>query len=319
MGKQNKQDQSAQKEMNDYEKNRLLRIKENQARLKDLGVKSIANSLTSLVESQKPKKKQVKPTYIGARDSDYIPDLGDDNDGDYHEVAKSVQVSKKQHRPQYIAPMSMNRLANLTRQRRVIAPNVSNKYPLVSNATKEKQSRSKTSMGDLILRNKGPQREREVFKQNAEKHNCIISGAKRQLALVDEDEDDEISQADMEQFGLKDNVNEGRLAQCEEDDVDQNDDHEDMDHLKYANIENEIEVDDSDDDLGNEDDVLFEEQLENMMCPMMLKLGFLGQLEICIRYTNVGSRKNTSINLRTIKQDGRIDMNAFLKKSSQNY
>lgn len=92
-----------------------------------------------------------------------------------------------------------------------------------------------------------------------------------------------------------------------------------MDHLKYANIENEIEVDDSDDDLGNEDDVLFEEQLENMMCPMMLKLGFLGQLEICIRYTNVGSRKNTSINLRTIKQDGRIDLNAFLKKSSQNY
>ncbi|CAI9279915.1 unnamed protein product [Lactuca saligna] len=257
-GKKNKQDQSAQKEMNDYEKNRLLRIKENQARLKDLGVKSIANSLTSLVESQKPKKKQVKPTYIGARDSDYIPDLGDDIDGDYHEVARSVQ----QHRPQYIAPMSMNRLANLTRQRRVIAPNVSNKYPLVSNATKEKQSRSKTSMGDLILRNKGPQREREVFKQNAEKHNCIISGATRQLALVDEDEDDEISQADMEQFGLKDNVNEGRLAQCEEDDVDQNDDHEDMDHLNYANIENEIEVDDSDDDLGNEDDVLFEEQLE---------------------------------------------------------
>ncbi|XP_052622717.1 uncharacterized protein LOC128128001 [Lactuca sativa] len=35
-----------------------------------------------------------------------------------------------------------------------------------------------------------------------------------------------------------------------------------MDHLKYANIENEIEVDDSDDDLGNVDDVLFEEQLE---------------------------------------------------------
>ncbi|CAH1428093.1 unnamed protein product [Lactuca virosa] len=262
MGKQNKQDQSAQKEMNDYEKIRHLRIQENQARLKDLGVKSIANSLTSLVESQKPKKKQVKPMSTSARDSDYIPDLGDDNDGDYHEVARSVEVSKKQHRPQYIAPMSMNRLANLTRQRRVIAPNVLNKYPLASNAAKEKQSRSKTSMGDLILRNKGPQRGREVFKQNAENHNCIRSGPKRQLALVDEDEDDEISQADMEQFGLKDDVNKGRIVQCEEDDVDQNDDYEDMDHLTYANIENEIEVDDNDEDLGNENDVLFEEQLE---------------------------------------------------------
>ncbi|CAH1421292.1 unnamed protein product [Lactuca virosa] len=254
MGKQNKQDQSAQKEMNDYEKIRLLRIQENQARLKDLGVKSIANSLTSLVESQKPKKKQVKPTSTSARDSDYIPDVGDDNDGDYQEVARSVEVSKKQHRPQYIAPMSMNRLANLTSQRRVIAPNVLNKYPLASNATKEKQSRSKTSMGDLILRNKGPQRGRDVFKQNAEKHNCIRSGPKRELALVDEDEDDEISQADMEQFGLKDDVNKGRIVQCEEDDVDQNDDYEDMDHMTYANIENEIEVDDSDEDLGNEDD-----------------------------------------------------------------
>ncbi|CAH1454492.1 unnamed protein product [Lactuca virosa] len=109
---------------------------------------------------------------------------------------------------------------------------------------------------------KYPKRGREVFKQNAEKHNCIISGPKRQLALVDEDEDDEISQADMEQFVLKDDVNEGGIVQCEEDDVDQNDDYEDMEHLKYANIENEIEVDDSEDDLGNEDDVLFEEQLE---------------------------------------------------------
>ncbi|CAH1450073.1 unnamed protein product [Lactuca virosa] len=35
-----------------------------------------------------------------------------------------------------------------------------------------------------------------------------------------------------------------------------------MDHLTYANIENEIVVDDIDDDLGNEDAVLFEEQLE---------------------------------------------------------
>ncbi|CAH1412402.1 unnamed protein product [Lactuca virosa] len=92
------------------------------------------------------------------------------------------------------------RIANLTRQRRVIALNVSNKYPLVSNVTKEKQARAKTSMGDLILRNKGPQRRRDVFKQNTEKHNCIKSGAKRQLALVDEDEDDEISQDPNKEF-----------------------------------------------------------------------------------------------------------------------
>ncbi|KAL4567182.1 hypothetical protein LXL04_022757 [Taraxacum kok-saghyz] len=60
MGKQDKQYKGAQREMNDYENNRLSRIQENQARLRDLGVKSIENSLTSLVESQNPKKKKVK-------------------------------------------------------------------------------------------------------------------------------------------------------------------------------------------------------------------------------------------------------------------
>ncbi|CAH1450071.1 unnamed protein product [Lactuca virosa] len=114
--------------------------------------------------NEKPKKKQVKPTYTGARDSDYIPDLCDGNDGDYHKVSRNVEVSKKQHRPEYIAPMSMNRLANFTRQRRAIAPN---------------------------------------------------NGGKRQLALVDEDENDEISESDMEKSGLKDDVNEGRIVQCE--------------------------------------------------------------------------------------------------------
>ncbi|KAL6584466.1 hypothetical protein OROMI_003755 [Orobanche minor] len=257
MGKQNKQDQSAQREMNDYEKNRILRIQENQAKLRDLGVRSIGNSLSSLVESQKTKKKKVKPMYTSARDSDYIPDLGDDGDGDYQEVATGVKVSKKQHRRQYIAPMSMNRLATLGKQRRVIAPNVLNKFSLDSNATKENQSKAKITMRELISSNKGPQRQREVLKQNVTKPNCIRSGAKRQLVLVDEDddEDDDISQdvlgADMEQYGSKDDVNEGGIVQSE-----------DMDHVTFANIENEIEVDDSDDNLENEDDVLFQEQLE---------------------------------------------------------
>ena len=95
MGKQDKQYKGAQREMNDYEKNRLSRIQENQAKLRDLGVKSIANSLTSLVESQNPKKKKVKTKYTSARDSDYNSSLGDDGDRDYQEVATNAEVSKK--------------------------------------------------------------------------------------------------------------------------------------------------------------------------------------------------------------------------------
>ncbi|KAL4575690.1 hypothetical protein LXL04_011774 [Taraxacum kok-saghyz] len=146
MGKQDKQYKGAQREMNDYEKNRLSRIQENQARLRDLGVKSIANSLTSLVESQNPKKKKVKTKYTSAsaaRDSDYNPGL----DG----------------------------------------------LP-----------------------------------------------------------------ADIEQYGFQDNVNEVGIVRYE-DNVDPNDEFEDMDHVTF---ENEMEMDDSDDDLESDDDILFEEQLE---------------------------------------------------------
>ncbi|KAI3754181.1 hypothetical protein L1987_53959 [Smallanthus sonchifolius] len=91
--------------------------------------------------------------------------MGDDSEGDYQEVATTVQVSKKQHRPRYIAPMSMNRLANLAKQNRVIAPKVSHKFQLDSNATKENHT-----VGDLILRKKCPQRQMEASKQNYEIH-----------------------------------------------------------------------------------------------------------------------------------------------------
>ena len=60
MGNKGKQDQSAQRHMNDYERNKMIRVQENQERLWELGVINIAKSLTSLVESQKTKKKKGK-------------------------------------------------------------------------------------------------------------------------------------------------------------------------------------------------------------------------------------------------------------------
>ena len=55
---------------NDYEMSRRTRIQENQQRLKALGVKSIAKSLTSLVQSDNTKKKKKKPTDTGEKDAD---------------------------------------------------------------------------------------------------------------------------------------------------------------------------------------------------------------------------------------------------------
>lgn len=49
------------------------------------------------------------------------------------------------------------------------------------------------------------------------------------------------------------------------------------------------------------------------MCQRMLKIGCYNQLELVGGYTNVGSRINTSINIRLTKVDGRIDLKIFQK------
>ena len=66
------QRQVSTRNMNDYEMSRRSRIQENQQRLQALGVKNIANSLTSLVESDKTKKKKKKPTDTSEKDVDYM-------------------------------------------------------------------------------------------------------------------------------------------------------------------------------------------------------------------------------------------------------
>ena len=44
MGNKSKQDQGETTRMTDYEKSKLLRVQENQERLRELGIKKIANS-----------------------------------------------------------------------------------------------------------------------------------------------------------------------------------------------------------------------------------------------------------------------------------
>lgn len=66
--------------MNDYEKAKLLRVQENQERLKLLGVKNIVNSLPSLVQSKKTKKRKDKTTFNNENDVNYMSDHGGDGD-----------------------------------------------------------------------------------------------------------------------------------------------------------------------------------------------------------------------------------------------
>ncbi|KAI3805289.1 hypothetical protein L1987_27521 [Smallanthus sonchifolius] len=150
MANKSKQNQSIQRQVNDYETSRLLRVQENRKKMQDLGLKRIANSLTSLVDSQEMRNKKVKPTYINnTRDEEFMPDNDDNSQEDNQEVETSVEVSKK-HRPRYIAPLSMNRIVNLAKKNRMTAPNASQKLQLDSNAKENNQCRSTISTGELI-------------------------------------------------------------------------------------------------------------------------------------------------------------------------
>ncbi|KAK1427601.1 hypothetical protein QVD17_16289 [Tagetes erecta] len=127
-----------------------------------MGVTNIVNSLTSLVESQKMKKKIVKQNTHN-NDVDFIPNPNDDSEEDCQQVARGGVVSNKQRSRQYISPMSSNRVANLNRLRRVVAPNVLKKGPSTS------------------LK---PTRQRPIGTLSNE------GGAKRSMPLVDEDDDE---------------------------------------------------------------------------------------------------------------------------------
>ncbi|KAI7745838.1 hypothetical protein M8C21_009052 [Ambrosia artemisiifolia] len=204
MANKNKKTKSSNEEDNEYVKIRELRIQEKQRKLSDLGVKSIVNSL---------KKKQVKQN-THARDVDFIPDLSDNSEEDYQQVDRSVVISKKQHRRQYISPMSMNRIANLMKIRRVVPPNVFEKVSSTSIVTKTSK-RPSITMDEISKGNKG--------------------GAKRSMALVDEEDDehDEIFQ-------------EGNRVDMEVNDVDQDDEYENMDDVIYTNNRHEIKMADHD-------------------------------------------------------------------------
>ncbi|KAJ0579774.1 putative transposase, Ptta/En/Spm, plant [Helianthus annuus] len=115
-------------------------------------------------------------------------------------------------------------------------------------------------MGELISSKKGT-RQREVSKQNLEKPSCIKRGSKKHLVLVDEDddEDNDISQVDMEPAaGWEDDGNEGYSLRSQGY-ADQDDAYDDMD----ANNHNEIQGADSHDDSEGEDDALVQDQLQS--------------------------------------------------------
>ncbi|KAI7726493.1 hypothetical protein M8C21_015315 [Ambrosia artemisiifolia] len=196
----NKKNKSLRSEGNAYETSRELRIRENQKKLQELGIKNIVNSFTK-------KKKTVKQNNH-AGDIDYIPDPGDDSEEDVQQVARNIA----QHRSKYIPPMSMNRVANLRNLRRVVAPNVTQQDPSISNGTKPIQQQPTITMSGIIDGDK--------------------IGTKRRMVLVDEDDDED------------NDISQGNIVDMEVDGVNQNDEYEDMVDRIHTNDQYELRMTD---------------------------------------------------------------------------
>lgn len=67
-----------------------------------------------------------KPMVSNDRDVEYTLDFGGDTEEEYEEdVSRSLVIKLQQHRPQYIAHMSISTYANSTKYSRVSAPSLS--------------------------------------------------------------------------------------------------------------------------------------------------------------------------------------------------
>ncbi|XP_021733433.1 uncharacterized protein LOC110700232 [Chenopodium quinoa] len=102
---------------NEYEIQRLRTIEANKTRMKTLGIKRIAASLTSLVDSSKVKKSKEKCNASLEKDSDYVPD--ENEEVEYEKETHNVTSNKKvkinenkegDRRSNLIPPMSIARL-----------------------------------------------------------------------------------------------------------------------------------------------------------------------------------------------------------------
>uniref|UniRef100_A0A251TWC1 Uncharacterized protein n=1 Tax=Helianthus annuus TaxID=4232 RepID=A0A251TWC1_HELAN len=223
------QGQSFKRQMNPYEKSRMSRVQENQKKLQALGLKNIANSLTSLVESDKTKKKKKKSMDTSEKDIDveYMPGSDVDVEQDYQEAA--TKISKKKQRRTYIAPQSLKRYTNLA-QKRLIAPTVSRVLTT---------SESHMQKGQVI-----DTRGRSIV-------------AKRKLLAVDNDDDH--GERDMRFHDINEEQDDVESDDIE--DIDMNEDYEEQDSFKDDGDKDTEDLEKVN-DLENQNDELVEEERE---------------------------------------------------------
>lgn len=110
------------KEVNEYEKQRLMTIQANKELLQSMGIKRLPSSLTTLVDSTKEKKRKVK--HSGTReDGEYVPD--DEHVDEECEKepqltistrAKTKKTKEGQKKSKFLPPMSLAKFLKMNKK-----------------------------------------------------------------------------------------------------------------------------------------------------------------------------------------------------------
>ncbi|KAL8246230.1 hypothetical protein R6Q59_007446 [Mikania micrantha] len=115
------------------------------------------------------------------------------------------------------------------------------------------------TMAELISSSKGSRKQKEVFKENVTIPN-YLKGEQRDDWFFLMKMTMNVNEVDMELDCLKDDDNEHDFIKSQG--VDQDDEYQDMDDMTFVENENEVQTDDSDDELGIDDDVQIQERLQ---------------------------------------------------------
>ncbi|PWA57151.1 transposase, Ptta/En/Spm [Artemisia annua] len=168
MGSKIKQDQGETTRMTDYERSKMLRVPENQERLRELGIKKIANSLTSLVDSQKTKKTKKKSATISETNAMSSHDHNGETGKDYpQEVSASVGAPKKKVAEKAKANWAKKKMVQVTAKK---------------SFARVREELKKCLTGNELTR-------KEVFRACFSKDTGLQKMSKLQMQLMERDDD----------------------------------------------------------------------------------------------------------------------------------
>ncbi|XP_065869034.1 uncharacterized protein [Euphorbia lathyris] len=105
---------NSKQQVNAYEQKRLMSIQANKNVLESFGIKRIASSFTSLVDSTKEKKRKGRSKATN-EDDEYVP-----ND-DHVEEARVALLKKAKTRGNFIPPMSLARHVKMNKKQVAVA------------------------------------------------------------------------------------------------------------------------------------------------------------------------------------------------------